>query len=90
MKTTKEWNVGRLREGDLANFETIKKAAENEDLALVSAVRKSDGAQVALVTAMGFTDGEYIMYPLAVMIEGNPYELFEAPVTRGEWLAKED
>lgn len=68
-----------LRDGDKTNFETLKRAAANGDLALVSATRKSDGAQVALVTAMSLVDGEYVMAPLAVMIEGNPYDDFEPP-----------
>ena len=68
-----------IREGDRTNFETIKRAHDAGDLCLVSAIRKSDGAAVALVCAMGF-DGEfYRPTPLAVMVEGNPYELFEDP-----------
>jgi hypothetical protein len=68
----------KLREGDRANFETLLQAAKNGDLALVSAVRKSDGAKVALVCAMG-RDGEaFYPTPFAVMVEGNPFELFHA------------
>ena len=69
-----------LREGDSANFGTLQKAFENGDSALISAVRKSDGADVALVCAMGRSpDGQITLAPLAVMIEGDPYELFEDP-----------
>lgn len=73
----------KLRKGDKANFETLRKACKNNDLALLSAIRKNDGANVALVCAMQFvntpTGGEFQPVPVAVMIEGNPYELFEDP-----------
>ena len=72
--------IEKIRDGDRANFKTLLKAAKNKDLALVSSIRKSDGAQVALVCAMGYEDGVYFPAPLAVMIEGNPFELFEDPM----------
>lgn len=69
----------KLRKGDTANFKTLKQASKHGDLALVSAIRKSDGAQVALVCAMNQIDGQIVPAPLAVMVEGNPYDLFEDP-----------
>ena len=69
----------KLRKGDTANFETLKKAGINGDLALVSAIRKSDGKSVALVCAMGWDGESYLPAPLAVMVEGNPFELFHDP-----------
>lgn len=68
-----------LRKADIDNFETINHAGMMGDLALVSAVRKSDQKNVALVTAVGYQNGEHILAPLAVMIEGNPYEDFVPP-----------
>jgi hypothetical protein len=68
-----------LRRGDRANFKTLLAAAHVNDLALLSATRKSDGAKVALICAMGSKDGMYYPAPLAVMIEGNPFELFDDP-----------
>ena len=69
-----------LLPGYKANFETLKQAAENGDLALVSAIRKADQAPVALVCAMNFDGKFYRPAPLAVLVEGNPYELFEDPL----------
>ena len=70
----------RLRKGDRANFSTLRAASEHGDLALVSAIRKSDQANVALVCAMSTNgDGTITPVPLAVMVEGNPFELFEDP-----------
>lgn len=71
-----------LSEGDKANFETLEKACKRGNLALVSSIRKSDGANVALVCAMARHDDKVLVSPLAVMVEGNPYELFEAPAKR--------
>ena len=68
-----------LREGDKANFATLKEAALAGDLALVSSKRKSDGSDVALVCAMGWDGTHFLPTPVAVMIEGNPFELFTDP-----------
>src|SRR5262245_55351904 len=73
-----------LLPGYKTNFETLQTAQENGHLCLVSAIRKSDGQPVALVCAMNW-DGEfYRPVPLAVMVEGNPYELFFDPTTDRE------
>jgi hypothetical protein len=70
----------RLRQGDRHNFETLLRAAEDGALALVSAIRKADQQAVALVCAMQQNGDETITpIPFAVMVEGNPFELFEAP-----------
>lgn len=70
----------RLTPGHRANFTTLQQASDNGDLALVSARRASDGAPVALVCALRREqDGAISPVPLAVMVEGNPYELFEDP-----------
>jgi len=70
----------KLRPGDVKNFETLKKASSEGQLALVSAVRKADQKPVALVCAMSDQgDGTVLPVPLAVMVEGNPFELFEDP-----------
>jgi hypothetical protein len=72
----------RLNPSDVANFKTIRRAMGDGALALVSAVRKADRKPVALVCAMGQTgDGAITPVPLAVMVEGDPYEDFEDPTT---------
>ena len=69
-----------LLKGYKANFSTLRTAFENSDVALVSAVRKPDQQAVALVCAMQANDDETITpIPFAVMVEGNPFELFEDP-----------
>jgi hypothetical protein len=80
-RRTRATTPRKLRPGDRANFDTLRRAAGAGDLALLSAIRKADGAHVALVCAMG-RDGELVCpVPVAVMIEGNPFDLFEDPTT---------
>ena len=71
---------GPLSKAHNANFRTMLKANGHGDLALVSAIRKSDQKPVALVCAMSTNnDGTITPTPLAVMVEGNPFEDFEDP-----------
>jgi hypothetical protein len=69
-----------LSPGDRRNFATLKRAASQGHLALVSAIRKADQRPVALVCAMQENDdGTISPIPFAVLIEGDPFELFEDP-----------
>lgn len=64
------------------NFTTLCQACNNGDLVLVPTTRKSDGVKVALLCAVSIIEEgkeEMCIVPLAVMIEDNPYELFEDP-----------
>lgn len=75
-------NTIPLRSGDKKNFQTILNAAENGDLALVSAVRNATGEDVGLICAMSAVEdapGETMIMPLGVMIEDNPFELYTPP-----------
>ena len=73
-------NPPKLRKGDRHNFETLLRAAGDGALALVSAIRKADQNSVALVCAMQQNDDDTITpVPFAVMVEGNPFELFQDP-----------
>jgi hypothetical protein len=70
----------KLLTGYRKNFYTMLRAAKSDDLALVSAIRKADDKPVALVCAMQENpDGTITPLPLAVMVEGNPFELFHDP-----------
>lgn len=68
-----------LNEANKANFETLRRACDRGNLALMSAVRKADNKPVGLVCAISSDGKEYVVTPLAVMIEGNPYEDFLDP-----------
>lgn len=69
------------------NFETLKRAVRAQGACLLEARRKADGQIVALLCAVNDSPGnpeyQYEFVPLAVMIEGNPYELFEPPDPKG-------
>ena len=70
----------KLLPGYKINFATLRAACAAGDLALVSAIRKADKKPVALVCAMQQNEDKTLSpVPLAVMVEGNPYELFDDP-----------
>lgn len=68
-----------IADGYKTNFETLKRACNDGNLALMSAIRKSDQQPVVLVCAVNRVKGGYDFAPLAVMCEGNPFDDFEPP-----------
>ena len=69
-----------LTDGDKRNFETLVSAFRNEDSALVSAIDKASGEPRALVCAMHRNeDGTLTPVPFAVLVWGNPFEMFHDP-----------
>jgi hypothetical protein len=70
-----------LTKGYRANFETLKMAGGHGDLALISAIEKASGQPRALVCAMQRNEADKTItpIPLAVMVWGNPFEMFEDP-----------
>lgn len=62
-----------------ANLDTIIEAAGHGDLAVLEARRRRDGQTVALLCAVGFDDGEYLITPFAELADGNPFELYDPP-----------
>lgn len=79
-----------INESYQANFETLIQAVQNQDACLLEARRKADGQTVALVCAVTDSPGnpeyQYEFVPIAVMVEGNPYELFDPPDPNGGFL----
>jgi hypothetical protein len=70
-----------IPEGHRHNLETIKAAAQNEDLALLAAFDQVTGQPVTLLVAITDTPEEYNLVPLAQMFgDFNPYERFTPPV----------
>jgi hypothetical protein len=68
-----------LQVHDRTNFSTLARAFEHGHAALVEVQRISDGATVPAICAIGFTGGIYEITPFALLIEGNPFELFNPP-----------
>lgn len=79
-------NVKGLRVGDKRNFETLCKAFKDGQVALLDVRRKSDGAKVAAVVSVVYNHKtrDYSFTPFAIMVEGNPFELFDPPSTEDE------
>jgi hypothetical protein len=68
----------KLRKGVRSDFNTLLRAAGDGALALVSVVRKADQQPVALVCAMQHNpDNSIALVPFAVMVEGNPFDVFD-------------
>ena len=61
------------------NFETLRRAFHNGDVALVSAIRKSDNKPFALISIMEFVDGVFRVTPIAAMLDCDPFETFYDP-----------
>jgi hypothetical protein len=69
-----------LRLADRENFDTLMRAFQNGDVALVDSTRKADGEQVALICTVHFDGDDYQLTPFAEMVAGNPFELYEPPM----------
>lgn len=65
------------------NFETMCKAVIADDVCIMDAREIRTGKSVVLVCAVNKTGKEYEFVPIAVMIDGNPYEMYEPPNTEG-------
>ncbi len=77
-----------LQAHDQSNFSTLARAFEHGHAALVEVQRVSDGAVVPAVCTIGFADGLYEITPFALLIEGNPFELFNPPDPEGGFIAQ--
>ena len=61
------------------NFETLKEAFANGDVALMECQLKSTGEAVAVVVALNQDGEDFSFVPFAIMFNGNPYELLNPP-----------
>jgi len=68
---------------DRQNFDALSRAFVAGDVALMEVRRVADHAVVAAICAVSFIEGEYGFTPFAVMVEGNPFDLFDPPLPSG-------
>ena len=61
------------------NFETLRAAFENGDVALLECQLKATGEPVAVVVAVNRDSDEFAFVPFAMMFNGNPYEMLNPP-----------
>lgn len=73
----------KLEDWVRTNFETLRRAFHNGDVALVSAIRKSDNKPFALISIMEFVDGVFRVTPIAAMLDCDPFETFYDPTKSG-------
>ena len=59
--------------GYKSNLNTLVRAANDGNLALVECTDQATGNTVITVCAMSFDGDEYTMVPLAKMFDGDPY-----------------
>ena len=69
--------------GHKANFETLKRAMDNGDVALVDCRRKDTGEAVVALCAVNFDGRGYAMAPLALLFNDDPYEVLDPPAPDG-------
>jgi hypothetical protein len=69
-----------IEKGYKTNFETLQRAFANGDAALVETTRKGTDEKVVLICAIGRDGEEFVISPFAEMCNGDPFELYEAPV----------
>ena len=74
---------------DRQNFETLCRAFASGHVALVEVRRHSDQTAVAAVCTIGLIEGEFHITPFALLVEGNPFELFDPPNPDGGYFARE-
>lgn len=75
-----------LTEAQTVCFETLHKAFENNDVALVECHLRETGEKVAVICAVNWDGEEYEMVPFAQLFTGNPYETLMSPM---EWDEQE-
>lgn len=72
------------------NFATLRRAWEGNNVALMECRRRSDGADVALICAVGREGDDYVFTPLAEMVNGNPYDMYDPPTPDGGFVGPEE
>ena len=62
-----------------ANFETMRRASADGNLALMECTDAVTGKPVITICAVEHHDGEFHFKPMAKMFDGNPYEELVPP-----------
>lgn len=63
------------------NFNTLLRAAESGDLALMECTEIASGEPRYVICAVGFADGQYCFTPFGHLAEGNPFEAYVPPAS---------
>ena len=74
-----------IEPGYRQNFDTLRRAAQAGDLALMDCQDRATGRPARIIVAVQYTpgpngtEGEYEMVPLARLFDGNPYDELNPP-----------
>ncbi|TPL66599.1 DUF6117 family protein [Mesorhizobium sp. B2-4-1] len=61
------------------NFDTLLRAAQDGQLALLECTDSKTGEPRYVLTVMSYQDDEYLMTPFGHLAEGNPFEIYDPP-----------
>jgi hypothetical protein len=76
-----------LTQGYKKNFETLRKAVLQGDVALMECQLAATGEAVAVICAANRSpDGDIEFVPFATMFSGNPYEMLNPPSPDGGFV----
>lgn len=62
------------------NFQTLQRAAEAGDLALMECRDAATGETRYVICAVSRDKGEYLMTPFGHLADGNPFEMYVPPM----------
>ncbi|MFG1423097.1 DUF6117 family protein [Roseixanthobacter liquoris] len=62
-----------------ANFQTLLRAAESGDLALMECTDAATGEPRYVICAVGNNGGDYVFTPFGHLADGNPYDAYLPP-----------
>lgn len=80
-----------LSDGDKANFETLREAMQNGDVALLECQLVCTGTSTAVICAVNREAGESIAFvPIAQLFARDPYALLRPPHPDHSGFATED
>ena len=63
------------------NFQTLLRAAESGDLALMECTDAATGEPRYVICAVGRDGGEHVFTPFGHLADGNPYDAYLPPET---------
>lgn len=78
-----------LSPADTSNFATLTHAFDAGNVALLQVRRIADQKPLAAICAVHGDGKDFVLSPFAVMIEGNPFELFDPPNPEGGFYSED-
>ena len=72
-----------ISESYKANFNTLQRAMQDGNVAIMECVDAKTGQPVIAICAVGRENGEYVFSPLAKMFDSNPFDELVPPSAGG-------